>query len=106
MAAWPASLMMLGCGNMGGAMLGRWLAAGLPPERVTVVNRSGVPPQPGIRTLTEMPAETPAILVIAVKPHQMDVAAAAIVYSAAQQSLPRDHPNACSCINTMSSAGP
>jgi pyrroline-5-carboxylate reductase len=78
MTAWPQSLTMLGCGNMGGAMLARWLAAGLPAERLTVVNRSGIAPQPGVRTLISAPPETPDVLVVAVKPYQLDVAAAAI----------------------------
>lgn len=78
MSDWPASLTMLGCGNMGGAMLARWLDAGLPAERVTVINRSGIAPLPGVRTLTSAPAEAPEVLVVAVKPHQLDVAAATI----------------------------
>lgn len=78
MTRWPASLTMLGCGNMGGAMLDRWLAAGLPPEHVTVVNRSGVAPRPGIRTSTTMPIEPPEIFVVAVKPQQIAVAADAL----------------------------
>lgn len=75
---WPASLAMLGCGNMGGAMLGRWLAAGLPPERVTVINRSGTPPFPGLRTVTDVPSAAPEVLVVGVKPQQLAVAEAAV----------------------------
>lgn len=86
MTSWPASLTMLGCGNMGRAMLNRWLAAGLPPERVTVVNRSGVEPRAGIKTFTAMPADPPAVLVVAVKPQQLAVAAEAI---AAMTAPPR-----------------
>lgn len=78
MSGWPASILMLGCGNMGGAMLDRWLAAGLPAERVTVVNRSGAPPRPGIATVTAVPAATPEVFVVAVKPQQLDVAAVAL----------------------------
>ncbi len=82
---WPASIMMLGCGNMGGAMLHRWLDAGLPAERVMVVNRSGVPPA-AVATTTVVPAESPDVVVVAVKPHQLDVAAAAL---AAMSAPPR-----------------
>lgn len=78
MTTWPDSLTMLGCGNMGGAMLDRWLAAGLPPQRVTVVNRSGVAPRAGIATVTEVPADPPEVFVVAVKPHQLSVAAGAV----------------------------
>lgn len=83
---WPASLTMLGCGNMGGAMLRRWLAAGLPVERVTVINRSGTPPFPGVRTVTEVPAEAPDVLIVGVKPQQLAVAEAAV---AAMSAPPR-----------------
>ncbi|HEX2762400.1 MAG TPA: pyrroline-5-carboxylate reductase, partial [Allosphingosinicella sp.] len=33
----PGPLWMIGCGNMAGAMLEGWLAAGLDPRLVTVV---------------------------------------------------------------------
>ncbi|HEU0066615.1 MAG TPA: pyrroline-5-carboxylate reductase [Sphingomonas sp.] len=71
------ALWMIGCGNMGGAMLRRWLAAGLDPATVTVVTRSerGVPD--GVRSLTALPDEAaPATLILAMKPQQIgDVAA-------------------------------
>lgn len=86
-AAWPASVVMLGCGNMGGAMLDRWLAAGLPAERVTVVNRSGVPPRPGIAALTRPPASAPDVFVVAVKPQQLDVARDALAALAAPPAV-------------------
>lgn len=82
---WPASITMLGCGNMGGAMLRRWLAAGLPPERVTAVNRSGVAPA-AVATTTAVPTEAPEVFVVAVKPNQLDVAATAL---AAMRAPPR-----------------
>jgi pyrroline-5-carboxylate reductase len=64
---------MIGCGNMGGAMLRRWIAAGLDPATVTIVNRSGRKPMEGVRTLTALPLdETPATLVLALKPQQID----------------------------------
>lgn len=78
MPAWPASIVMLGCGHMGGAMLDRWLAAGLPPDRVTVVNRSGTPPRTGIATTTQVSATAPEVFVVAVKPQQLPIAAAAL----------------------------
>ena len=78
MVYYPSTLTMLGCGNMGGAMLDRWLADGLPRRAVTVVNRSGVEPRPGISTTTRMPSAPPEVLVVAVKPQQLAVAADAI----------------------------
>ena len=35
---WPRSLLIVGCGNMGGAMLQGWLAGGLDPSSVTVID--------------------------------------------------------------------
>jgi pyrroline-5-carboxylate reductase len=76
-AAMPAGpLWMIGCGNMGGAMLRRWLAAGLDPATVTVVTRSGRGVPDGVRSVTEFPAgEGPATVVLAVKPQQLDIVA-------------------------------
>ncbi|MES2754730.1 MAG: pyrroline-5-carboxylate reductase dimerization domain-containing protein [Pseudomonadota bacterium] len=86
MSDWPSRLLMLGCGNMGGAMLDRWLAAGLPPERISVVNISGIPPRAGIATSTEPPVTAPEVMVVAVKPQQLAVATAAL---AAMTGAPR-----------------
>ena len=66
-------LWMIGCGNMGGAMLRRWLAAGLDPREVTVVTRSGRGAPEDVRSLTALPVdERPAVLVLGVKPQQLD----------------------------------
>lgn len=66
-------LWMIGCGNMGGAMLRRWVAAGLAPGRVTVVTRGEATVPAGVRALHALPLdEEPATLVLAVKPQQLD----------------------------------
>ena len=73
MAAIPQPLWMIGCGNMGGAMLRGWIAAGLDPAAVTVVTRSGQGAPAGVRSLTILPGgERPATLVLAIKPQQLD----------------------------------
>lgn len=41
--AFSGDFLLLGCGNMAGAMLDRWLAAGLSPERVTIVDPFAAP---------------------------------------------------------------
>ncbi|WP_233150742.1 pyrroline-5-carboxylate reductase family protein [Sphingomonas mollis] len=75
--AFPSGpLWSIGCGNMGGAMLRRWIAAGLDPASVTVVTRSGASAPAGVRSLTAIPAdERPATLMLAVKPQQLDIVA-------------------------------
>ena len=69
----PGPLWLIGCGNMAGAMLDGWLAAGLDPAQVTVIRPSGRQPAPGIRTLTTLPEdEVPALLMLGVKPRMLD----------------------------------
>jgi pyrroline-5-carboxylate reductase len=68
-------LVLLGCGRMGGALLEGWLARGLPPAAVTVLE-----PRPGprlealgaegLRLNGALPAD-PAVAVLAVKPQSM-----------------------------------
>nr|WP_281375360.1 pyrroline-5-carboxylate reductase dimerization domain-containing protein [Sphingomonas jinjuensis] len=63
---------MIGCGAMGGAMLSRWLEAGLDPARVTIVTRSPREVPEGTRHLTSLPSgEQPAAVVLAMKPQQL-----------------------------------
>jgi pyrroline-5-carboxylate reductase len=70
----PGTIVLVGAGKMGGAMLEGWLALGFDPKRVVVIDPQ---PAPEIRALTERgvrinPAAgtvgTAAAIVIAVKP--------------------------------------
>lgn len=68
-------LVLLGCGKMGSALLQGWLAKGLPPDAVWVMD-----PKPsdwlkstGVHVNTDLPVN-PAIALIAVKPQMMDEA--------------------------------
>ncbi|MAH87467.1 MAG: pyrroline-5-carboxylate reductase [Kiloniella sp.] len=71
-------LILAGCGNMGGALLDGWLAAGLRPDAVYIVDpqlaRQGSG-RSGIRCVTEpgdLPAALqPGMLMLAVKPQLM-----------------------------------
>ncbi len=76
--SFPAGpLWLVGCGNMGGAMLRRWIAAGLEPATVTVITRSGQGAPEGVRSLTALPDEqAPATVMLALKPQQIDAAQA------------------------------
>jgi len=65
-------LVLLGCGKMGSAMLAGWLADGLPPDAVWVID-----PHPsdwvkaqGLHLNTDLPSD-PAIVLVAVKPQMM-----------------------------------
>src|SRR6056300_1305390 len=70
--AMDRGLVLLGCGKMGSAMLAGWLARGLDPKLVWVID-----PKPsdwvlsqGVRVNETLPA-APAIVVVAVKPQMM-----------------------------------
>jgi pyrroline-5-carboxylate reductase len=75
----PGPLWFVGCGNMGGAMLEGWIAAGLDPGRVTVIRPSGRAVGHGVRVVTAYPEdEVPAIVLLAMKPYQLDAVAPAL----------------------------
>jgi pyrroline-5-carboxylate reductase len=62
-----APIWLIGCGNMGGALLRRWLAEGLGP--VTVIDPAARDVPDGVTVLQRPPAEgKPDIVVLAVKP--------------------------------------
>ena len=72
------SILILGCGNMGGAMLTGWLAAGFDPARFTVVDPFLAEVPAGVRLLREVPAEHFDFILLGVKPQAVDEAAAAL----------------------------
>lgn len=75
---WPEHLFLVGCGNMAGQMLTRWLDCGLDPARVTILRPSGKPVADGVRVVTAYPVALPAgtTVLLGMKPYQLgDVAA-------------------------------
>jgi len=76
---WPAHVLLIGCGNMAGAMLARWLDCGLPPARVTVIRPSGKPVADGVtvRTGLSEPVAAGTVVLLGCKPQQLpDVSSA------------------------------
>lgn len=69
-------LWLLGCGNMVGAMLSRWLETGLDPAAITVIDPFLKAAPQGVRHLTALPANEnpPALLLIGVKPQMFEAA--------------------------------
>src|SRR5699024_5877880 len=67
-----ASIWLVGAGNMGGAMLRRWIASGMDPARFTVIDPVGLRIPEGVRLVTEAPEGRPDILILAVKPQKLD----------------------------------
>jgi pyrroline-5-carboxylate reductase len=75
----PGPLWLIGCGNMAGAMLARWIECGIDRTEVTVVRPSGVAAAQGVRTLTAPPEdEVPALVLLGVKPQKLDEVAPAL----------------------------
>jgi pyrroline-5-carboxylate reductase len=75
-----ASILQFGCGNMGGAMLTGWLAAGFDPAAFTVVDPMLVEAPTGVRLLAAAPdREVPAdVVLLGFKPQQLAASAPAI----------------------------
>jgi pyrroline-5-carboxylate reductase len=62
-------ILLVGCGNMAGAMLEGWLAAGLEPERFTVVDPARRELPAGVRSLDAVPqGEDFDLILLGVKP--------------------------------------
>jgi pyrroline-5-carboxylate reductase len=68
------TLWLIGCGNMAGAMLSRWLEVGMDPARVTVIDPAAT--RTDVRVLRAVPDEAPpTMLMLGVKPQMLgDVA--------------------------------
>ncbi len=75
----PASLWLVGAGNMAGAMLRRWVASGaVDPARVFVVNRHDRELPEGVRQGRAFPDEPlPDAVMLGMKPQQIGEVAAA-----------------------------
>lgn len=73
-------LTLIGCGNMAGAMLERWLAAGLAPDQVKVVRPSGQAVADGVAVTTDLANIAPldGIVMLGFKPQQLAEMAPAI----------------------------
>lgn len=80
---------LVGCGNMAGAMLEGWLAAGVPAERYIVIRPSGVAPAPGIVTHRAPPPDgaEPALVVLGIKPQKLDEVAPTLAPRLARETI-------------------
>ena len=77
----PATLVLVGAGKMGGAMLEGWLATGLDPRGVTILDPfagegvAALCAENGMALNPAAPAAAPEALVLATKPQMLDEAA-------------------------------
>jgi pyrroline-5-carboxylate reductase len=70
--AFPAPAWLVGCGNMAGAMVAGWRAAGIDLRRVTAIRPSGQPVE-GVRTVSALPSgEGPHFIMLGIKPQKLD----------------------------------
>lgn len=83
------TLWIVGCGNMGRAMLDRWIACGLDPAKVTVIDPALPMVGQGVTVLATPDADAPqpSVLLLAVKPQMLDTVAAAIAPRLARETL-------------------
>ncbi|WP_188519239.1 pyrroline-5-carboxylate reductase [Alsobacter metallidurans] len=93
-ATLPSSLVLVGCGKMGGAMLEGWLRGGLSGDCVTVIDphanmglvafceRHDVTLNPPVSQV-----ETPEVLVLGIKPQMLEDAAPEIAHLAGADTL-------------------
>lgn len=72
------SILILGCGNMGGAMLAGWLRGGLAPDRFTVVDPVLAETPVGVRLLREVPEQRFDLVLLGIKPQLLDAVAPAL----------------------------
>lgn len=73
-------LWLVGCGNIGRALLDGWLAAGLRPTRITVINPSPreLPPDVAYAPSPGAALAKPEMIVLAVKPRMLGTVAATL----------------------------
>ncbi|MBV9289442.1 MAG: pyrroline-5-carboxylate reductase [Hyphomicrobiales bacterium] len=88
---WPARLMLVGAGKMGGALAGGWLAAGLAASALTILEPA---PSEAIAALAARgvalnprASAPPEALVLAVKPQSLDFVAPALAPIAGPDAL-------------------
>ena len=83
MSAIRGPILLIGCGKMGGAMLGGWLASGVRPDQIKAVEpaesmAAAVAAEHGIEVVADHaaldPAFAPRVVVIALKPQVIDEA--------------------------------
>lgn len=80
-------ILIAGFGNMAGAMLEGWLAAGLPAGDFAIYNPRPKPAPEGVALATAIPAKAPDVLVLGFKPQVLDDAASGIEHLAGPDTV-------------------
>lgn len=72
MMPWPSHIWVIGCGNMGGAILQAWLDNGAPIENISVVKPNKTELPGGLISQSKYPqGEAPDLVLLAMKPYQL-----------------------------------
>jgi pyrroline-5-carboxylate reductase len=90
MTEWPARLVLVGAGKMGGAMAQGWLDAGLPASSLTILEpnpSSEIASLAGVALNPRIALPPPEMLVLAVKPQSLDQVAPQISQLAGERTL-------------------
>ena len=93
MTEWPARLVLVGAGKMGGAMAQGWLDAGFPASSLTILEPNpsseiaSLAADRGIALNPRVATSPPEMLVIAVKPQSLDQVAPQISQLAGERTL-------------------
>lgn len=82
-----SSVLIVGCGNMGGAMLSGWLAGGLDPARFTVVDPVLAAAPDGVALLRHLPEGAFDAILLGVKPQLLDEVAPRLARLAGSRTL-------------------
>ncbi|MDE1916058.1 MAG: pyrroline-5-carboxylate reductase [Sphingomonadales bacterium] len=86
--AFPDTILIIGCGNMGGAMLAGWLAGGLEAGRFTVVDPLLPEAPEGVRLLRELPVgEVFDLMMLGVKPQMLNDVAPQLTALAGEETV-------------------
>ncbi len=72
------SILMVGCGNMGGAMLQGWLRAGIAPVTFTIVDPVLAAAPDGVALLRKVPEKSFDAVVLGIKPQLLDEVAPSV----------------------------
>jgi len=81
------SILLIGCGNMGGAMLAGWLAGGMAPSGFTVVDPFLDQAPPGVELLRALPERCFDAILLGVKPQLLGEVAPQIARLAGGETI-------------------
>ena len=71
MTSLPGETWIVGCGKMAGAMVEGWRRAGVDLGQAVAIRPSGTPVD-GVRTVTQLPSGSPALVLLGIKPQKLD----------------------------------